>query len=700
MHSCGILLHISSLPSDYGIGTLGREAFKFVDFLKKSGQEYWQILPIGPTGFGDSPYQSYSAYAGNPLLIDLDKLIDRELVAYDDHDLQVLKHKQHFADYAQLFSFKYVILQKAAANFFANATTEDMLNFKRFCSENNFWLEDYALFMSLKYINKQKMWTEWDDDIRLRKPKAIELTTIELTDDILCWKFIQYEFFRQYFALKDYANENGIKIYGDMPIYVSMDSCDIWANPELFMLDEDCRPTMVAGCPPDGFSPTGQLWGNPLYNWDKMSEDGFSWWISRVEYSSKLFDLTRIDHFRGFESFYAIPAQNKTAENGEWLKGPSVGLFDAIKAELGDVKLVAEDLGFLTENVRKMLKETGYPGMNVLEFAFYGRENSSYLPHNYVRNSVTYIGTHDNDTALGWYDSLEKHDRKFAKKYMGLSKKEGVCGGLIRTVMSSVSDLVIIQMQDYLELGTEARMNIPSTIGGKNWAWRLKKSDLSSELAKRIGKYAKTYFRAPEEKKINNSAGLNDEESSAEASVKENKSIAAEEKSPIKLSEQTAAEFTKDAAAEFAEEDTTELTEEVQTEIAEVLPDEFAKVNTFEVEKGIPLEITKETPIEFTQENLLCVEEETPDETAEETASEYTEENPAEPVEETPIRYGEMTPIEFAEDRPEQNIPLKNSLSAEELRKLIEDEVNSVMNDGASMSEYRQDEEEKPKISF
>ncbi len=502
MHSCGILLHISSLPGNYGIGTMGKSAFEFVDFLKKSGQEYWQILPIGPTGYGDSPYQSYSAYAGNPLLIDLDMLIKDGLISKDDHDLHVLGQKHNFADYAQLYSFKNIILHKASAKFFSSADNKQLMLFKKFCAENNFWLEDYALFMSLKYLFHQVMWTEWEDDIRLRKSSAVQRYTEELSDEILCWKFIQFKFFEQFFSLKKYANQNGIKIYGDMPIYVSMDSADIWANPDLFMLDKNCRPTKVAGCPPDGFSPTGQLWGNPLYDWDKMESNGFAWWISRVEYSGKLFDLTRIDHFRGFESFYAIPAEDKTAENGEWLKGPSMKLFNAIKSELGDVKLVAEDLGFLTDDVKKMLKEAGYPGMNVLEFAFYGREDSSYLPHNYVKNSVTYIGTHDNDTALGWFNSLEKKDRKFAKKYMGLNKKEGICGGLIRTAFSSVSDLVIIQMQDYLNLGSEARMNIPSTIGGGNWAWRMSDGDLTPELSKRIRKYTKTYFRIPVAKKV------------------------------------------------------------------------------------------------------------------------------------------------------------------------------------------------------
>lgn len=502
MRSCGILLHISSLPGEYGIGTMGKKAYEFVDFLKKGGQGYWQILPVGPTGYGDSPYQSYSAYAGNPLLIDLDMLIKDGLISENDHDLIVLGHKHDFADYAQLYSFKNIILHKASAKFFLTASEKQLCEYHRFCAENNFWLNDYAMFMSLKYLFRQSMWTEWDDDIRLRKPDAMERYAKELEDDINCWKFIQFKFFEQYFALKKYANANGVKIYGDMPIYVSMDSADIWADPDMFMLDSNGHPIKVAGCPPDDFAPTGQLWGNPLYDWDKMEKNGFSWWISRVEYSSKLFDLTRIDHFRGFESFYAIPAEDETAENGEWLKGPSMKLFDAIKAELGNVKLVAEDLGFLTDDVRKMLKEAGYPGMNVLEFGFYGKEDSSYLPHNYVRNSVTYIGTHDNDTALGWYDSLEKSDRKFAKKYMSLTKKEGICGGMIRTAYSSVSDLVVIQMQDWLELGSEARMNIPSTIGGGNWAWRMKDGDINDELAKRIRKYAKLYFRIPAPKKV------------------------------------------------------------------------------------------------------------------------------------------------------------------------------------------------------
>ena len=501
MHSSGILLHISSLPGKYGIGTLGEEARKFADFLVKSGQEYWQILPVGPTGFGDSPYQSYSAYAGNPLLIDIDMLIDVGLVSEDDSDLKVIEKKHSFTDYAQLYSFKYIVLKKAYAKFMSDASEYDKKAFDDFCRRNSFWLDDYALFTALKERFKGVMWTEWEDDIRLRRQDALDRYSEMLAKEIKCVKFIQYKFFEQYHALKKYANARGIKLYGDMPIYVSMDSSDIWANPELFMLDKDRRPTKVAGCPPDAFAPTGQLWGNPLYDWDYMELTGYKWWISRVKYSGELFDLTRIDHFRGFESFYAIPYGNETAEIGEWLPGPSMKLFRAIRGELGNVSLVAEDLGFLTDDVRKMLKESGFPGMNVLEFGF-GGDNSSYLPHNYLRNSVSYIGTHDNDTALGWYESTDKATRKNAKKYMALSKKEGANWGMIRTVYGSVSDLAVVQMQDFLGLGSEARMNIPSTIGGKNWLWRLKGDELTDKLAEKILKYAKRYFRAPVRKKV------------------------------------------------------------------------------------------------------------------------------------------------------------------------------------------------------
>ena len=497
MRTCGVLMHITSLLSPYGVGTLGSEAYKFVDFLKKAGQTYWQILPVGPTGFGDSPYQSYSAFAGNPMLIDIDELIKAGLVSEDDKDLKILAEKKEFADFGQMFSFKRLILAKAHAAFAANADSEQKYLFGKFCRKNAWWLDDYAMFMSMKYFFKQVMWTEWADSYRLRDPQTLAKYAEEHGVDIDCWKFMQFLFFRQYKDLKKYANKRGISIYGDMPIYVSMDSSDIWANPEMFMLDSDRKPTKVAGCPPDDFSPTGQLWGNPLYDWDYMDKNNYKWWIKRVQYSAKLFDLTRIDHFRGFESFYAIPAGDKTAEHGEWLQGPSMKLFSAIKAGLGDVKLVAEDLGFLTDEVKAMLKAAGYPGMNVLEFGF-GGEDSSYLPHNYVKNSVVYIGTHDNETALGWYLAQDKAGKKRIRKYLGLDKSASdskVVRELIRCAYASVSENCVIQMQDWLCLDNSARMNIPSTIGGGNWAWRMDKDACTKELAKAMKKMAKTYFR-------------------------------------------------------------------------------------------------------------------------------------------------------------------------------------------------------------
>ena len=497
MRTCGVLMHITSLLSPYGVGTLGSEAYKFVDFLKKAGQTYWQILPVGPTGFGDSPYQSYSAFAGNPMLIDIDELIKAGLVSEDDKDLKILAEKKEFADFGQMFSFKRLILAKAHAAFAANADSEQKYLFGKFCRKNAWWLDDYAMFMSMKYFFKQVMWTEWADSYRLRDPQTLAKYAEEHGVDIDCWKFMQFLFFRQYKDLKKYANKRGISIYGDMPIYVSMDSSDIWANPEMFMLDSDRKPTKVAGCPPDDFSPTGQLWGNPLYDWDYMDKNNYKWWIKRVQYSAKLFDLTRIDHFRGFESFYAIPAGDKTAEHGEWLQGPSMKLFSAIKAGLGDVKLVAEDLGFLTDEVKAMLKAAGYPGMNVLEFGF-GGEDSSYLPHNYVKNSVVYIGTHDNETALGWYLAQDKAGKKRIRKYLGLDKSASdskVVRELIRCAYASVSENCVIQMQDWLCLDNSARMNIPATIGGGNWAWRMDKDACTKELAKAMKKMAKTYFR-------------------------------------------------------------------------------------------------------------------------------------------------------------------------------------------------------------
>lgn len=496
MRSCGILLHISSLPSRYGIGTLGKEAYAFVDYLVKARQEYWQILPIGPTGYGDSPYQCFSAFAGNPLLISVDTLLDEGLIRANDVELSELQTSvRNQADFSSLFHYKIVLLKLAYERFFVDG---EKSTFEAFTAENAEWLDDYALFMALKYHFDQKCWYEWDDDIRMRRRTAIAHYTKQLSKSVEFWKYVQFKFFEQWNKLKQYTKKNGIKIIGDIPIYVSPDSSDVWASPERFMLDKERKMLMVAGCPPDAFSPQGQLWGNPLYDWKAMEKEGYAWWIERIRYSAELYDLVRIDHFRGFESFYAIHADEKTAENGMWLKGPGMKLFDAVRDKLGKVNIIAEDLGFLTDEVRQLLKSSGFPGMNVLEFAFDNNKESGYMPHNFLEKSVSYIGTHDNDTAIGWYKNLDAYTRNFVKDYFKLSFFEGYSWGLIRGMYASVSQLVIIQMQDVLSLGSEARMNTPSTIGG-NWAWRMDYSELSDKHAARLAKLAATYFRCGKE---------------------------------------------------------------------------------------------------------------------------------------------------------------------------------------------------------
>ncbi|MDR0904328.1 MAG: 4-alpha-glucanotransferase [Ruminococcus sp.] len=496
MRTAGILLHISSLPDPHGIGTLGKCAFDFIDFLKSCGCSYWQMLPVGPTGYGDSPYQSYSAFAGNPNFIDLNALIADGLLCDDD-----LIEIGEFENYDELFAAKAKILHKAYLKFSGDIT--------EFAAENP-WLDDYALYMKLKYSHNMNMWTMWEDPLRRREPEAIaavikddeENPTAEYS--IGFWKFCQFIFYKQFAALKAYAEKNRIKLIGDMPIYVSTDSSDIWASPELFDLDEDLRPVNVAGCPPDDFAKTGQLWGNPVYAWGEHLRTGYSWWISRILQAGKLFDVLRIDHFRGFESFYAIPAADETAENGVWKTGPGSHMFDIIKENCPHDKipeLIAENLGFLTDDVQKMLVDVGYPGMNVLEFAF-GGDDSCYLPHNFIKNSVSYIGTHDNDTALGWYNSLDKKTKKRMRRYINKTNGESICEALIRTLAASVSDTVIFQMQDLLELGSKARMNTPATVGGSNWHWRIEKAGYSVKLAERLRKILERYFRIPPPAKV------------------------------------------------------------------------------------------------------------------------------------------------------------------------------------------------------
>lgn len=488
MRKSGILMHISSLPSDYGIGTMGKEAYKFVDFLKEAKQKCWQILPVGPTSYGDSPYQSFSTNAGNPYFIDLDILTEEGLLKKSDYASLNWGKDSKNVDYAVIYKNRFKVLRKAFNKF----KTGDLSKFHDFLSANEKWISNYALFMSLKDSYDGKSWLEWDERLRRRDSSALWEFRSQHEDDIMFYEFLQFKFFEQWQKLKAYANENGISIIGDIPIYVALDSAEVWVYPDLFELDSDLMPTAVAGCPPDAFSPTGQLWGNPLYNWKRHKEFGYNWWIDRIKASTELYDIVRIDHFRGFEGYYSIPYGDETAEHGKWLKGPGMDLFNAVKHELGELPIIAEDLGFLTEDVHKLLHDSHFPGMKVLEFAFDPREESNYLPYTYTKNSVVYVGTHDNNTILGWLDELDNDTVKFCKKY--LDTEDDIVWKLIKTAMASVSDTAIIQMQDYLELGSEARMNIPSTLGG-NWQWRMGKRDVTKKLAAKIADITRTYGR-------------------------------------------------------------------------------------------------------------------------------------------------------------------------------------------------------------
>jgi 4-alpha-glucanotransferase len=483
-------MHITSLPSSYGIGTLGKEAYEFVDFLVKAGQKFWQILPIGPTGAGDSPYQSFSAFAGNPYFIDFDMLAQDGLLKKDNYNKADFGDNVEKVNYEKIFNNKMPILKIA----FENSKIKYKEEIKNFRCENKDWIEDYALYMAIKSKFNLKPWQLWDDDIKLREKKALSFYKGELKEEVDYWTFLQYIFFRQWTALKNYANTNGIKIIGDIPIYVAEDSSDTWANSEVFLLDENKKPIVVSGCPPDYFSDTGQLWGNPIYNWDYGEKSGFSWWIERIKRNVELYDVIRIDHFRGFESFWQVPYGEETAVNGKWVKGPGIKMFNAVKESLGEVDIIAEDLGYLTKEVIDFRITCGYPGMKVLEFAFNHEEESEYLPHNYDKNCVVYIGTHDNETIMQWFENNKKGETDFAKKYFRLNKRGGYNWGFIKGTLSSVAVLAIIQLQDYLGLGSEARMNIPSTLGG-NWQWRVKKENLTYKLAKKINRITKLYGR-------------------------------------------------------------------------------------------------------------------------------------------------------------------------------------------------------------
>ncbi len=490
IRSSGILMHISSLPSPYGIGTFGKAAYDFVDFLTDSGQSYWQILPIGPTGYGDSPYQSFSTFAGNPYFVDLDELCDEGLLRTKDITAIEWGSDPTRVDYGKLYENRFHVLRAA----YERQDDAHKRKVRAFSLQNASWLEDYALFMALKNHFGGKPWSEWAEDIRLREPSALREYSSLLHNDIGFWRFVQYLFFFQWDKLKRYANQNGISIIGDIPIYVAYDSADVWASPTLFVLDESLLPTVVAGCPPDAFSATGQLWGNPIYRWDEMKKDGYAWWMRRLQSATTIADVVRIDHFRGFDSYYVIPAADKTAENGVWQQGPGFDFFQVLRKTLGKRNIIAEDLGFLTDSVRKLQKKVGYPGMKVLQFAFDSREESDYLPHNYDKNCVVYTGTHDNDTVCGWFLSAPRADVRFCRRYLGIRRNDPRGMSLIRAAWASVGDIAIAPMQDFLELGGEARMNAPSTVGG-NWQWRALPCSMSNGLARDILALTKLYGR-------------------------------------------------------------------------------------------------------------------------------------------------------------------------------------------------------------
>ena len=492
MRRAGILMPITSLPSPYGIGTMGEAAREFVRFLHKAGQSYWQILPICPTSYGDSPYQSFSSYAGNPYMIDLDDLCEAGLLEKSDYENIDWGDNPEKADYGLLYKKRFDVLKKATKA--AEEKYQTLIS--EFRAENEKWLSDYALFMAIKDEQNGVSWLEWPEILRKRDNKALSIEREKLKDEIKFWECVQFLFFRQWKKIKTYANENGIKIIGDIPIYVSSDSADVWANPDQFQLDNNLIPISVAGCPPDGFSADGQLWGNPLFNWELMKEQGYSWWVDRIAYQTKIYDILRIDHFRGFDAYYSIPYGEKTARNGEWKEGPGIDLFNVINEKLGELPIIAEDLGFLTDSVRQLLKDTGFPGMKVLEFAFDSRDTESgYLPHLYNRNCVVYAGTHDNETILGWFESISKEDAEYAKKYMRLSEAEGYHWGMMRTAWACIADTAIMQMQDILGLGKFARMNTPSTLSDKNWSWRCLPGVYNDTLAEVLHAEMKLYGR-------------------------------------------------------------------------------------------------------------------------------------------------------------------------------------------------------------
>ena len=475
--SSGVLMHITSLPGQFGIGTFGKSAYEFIDFLEETKQTYWQILPLTTTSYGDSPYQSFSAVAGNLNLIDFSLLKEDGLLEESDYANVNFGENPEKVDYALLFEERRPILEKAVAN--TSKNSEVLAEIEKFEAENSSWLADYAEYMAIKESFGYKSFIHWDEDIKKGEETAREKYRTELQDSIRYYTVTQYFFFKQWLALKEYANEKGIKIIGDMPIYVSADSVEMWTMPELFKVDANNEPLYVAGCPADDFSPTGQLWGNPIYDWEKHKEQGFSWWIYRVQESFKIYDVLRIDHFKGFSDFWQIDKDAENAVNGTWEAGPGIELFQKIKEQLGDLPIVAENLGFIDAKAEKLLDDSGYPGMKILQFAFPGEDNLD-RPHHYTQNSVAYTGTHDNDVVNGWYEKLSESEKELVSEYLNRRDDETITEAMIRGIYSSVSDYAIVTMQDLLDKDGTSRMNVPSTVGG-NWEWRMLAEDLTEE---------------------------------------------------------------------------------------------------------------------------------------------------------------------------------------------------------------------------
>lgn len=489
MRESGVLMHITSLPGPYGVGTMGKQACAFVDFLKKAGQRKWQLLPLTPTGYGDSPYQSCSTFAGNPYLIDLDLLAEEGLLEKAELEAITWSRTEDRVDFGLLYENRQKVLYLAYGRFRGGA------DFDSFCRENSSWLPDFSLFLALKDANGGKPWYQWEKELKHRDPDALWQARRELKVPIRFYCFVQYLFHKQWEALRAYAHASGVEIIGDVPIYVPLDSADVWSDPELFYLDEKLDPIAVAGCPPDAFTEDGQLWGNPLYRWEVHRQDGYSWWLRRMAAAAKRYDVVRVDHFRAFESYWSVPYGDPTARGGKWVKGPELEFIRALRKALPDVRLIAEDLGYITPEVKALRDEAGFPGMKVLQFAFDSEKPSDYLPHNCTPNSVCYTGTHDNMTLRQWLQTAPEKTRDYALRYMCLNEEEGYSWGVIRTAMASVSELCMVQLQDYLDLGGEARMNFPGTNSGDNWTWRAKEGFMTDALAEKIRSLTKLYGR-------------------------------------------------------------------------------------------------------------------------------------------------------------------------------------------------------------